>query len=80
MKKFLTVTGKLLLSLVSVVLLYLFLGYFLPIIPVQAVATPEQKVVKGFIKTNGMHTDIVVPVKSDYVDWSEKFRSFLYRI
>lgn len=73
MKKFLTVTGKLLLSLVSVVLLYLFLGYFLPIIPVQAVATPEQKVVKGFIKTNGMHTDIVVPVKSDYVDWSEKF-------
>lgn len=73
MKKFLTVTGKLLLSLFSVVLLYLFLGYFLPIIPVQAVATPEQKVVKGFIKTNGMHTDIVVPVKSDYVDWSEKF-------
>ena len=73
MKKFLTVTGKLLLSLFSVVLLYLFLGYFLPIIPVQAVATPEQKVVKGFIKTNGMHTDIVLPVKSDYVDWSEKF-------
>lgn len=73
MKKFLTVTGKLLLSFVSVVLLYLFLGYFLPIIPVQAVATPEQKVVKGFIKTNGMHTDIVLPVKSDYVDWSEKF-------
>lgn len=54
-------------------LLYVFLGYFLPFIPVQAEATPEQKVVKGFIKTNGMHTDIVVPVKSSYIDWSEKF-------
>lgn len=58
---------------IAAILLYLFLGYFLPFIPVQAEATPEPKVIRGFIKTNGMHTDVVVPVKSTYIDWSEKF-------
>lgn len=58
---------------IAAILIYLFLGYFLPFIPVQAEATPEPKVIRGFIKTNGMHTDVVVPVKSTYIDWSEKF-------
>ncbi len=60
-------------TVAGLVFVYLLLGYFLPFFPVQAEATPEPKVVRGYIKTNGMHTDIVVPVKSSYIDWSEKF-------
>ncbi|MEC5395522.1 TIGR02117 family protein [Bergeyella sp. RCAD1439] len=60
-------------GLLGLVLLYVFLGYFVPFLPVQAEATPEPKVVKGFIMTNGVHTDIVMPVVSEQVDWSERF-------
>lgn len=27
-----------------------------------------------YIKSNGVHTDIVVPIKSEYKDWSEKLK------
>lgn len=73
MKKVLLVITKTIGAVVGVVLLYLFLSYFIPFIPVQAEATPEPKVVNGFIKTNGVHTDIVVPVKSQFMDWEKKF-------
>lgn len=75
MKKVLLIILKTIGALISVVLLYLFLGYFVPFIPVQAEATPEPKVINGFIKTNGVHTDIVVPVKSQFMDWETKFPS-----
>ena len=42
-------------------------------IPIQAEATPEPKVLKGYILTNGVHTDLVFPVKTQWIDWSEKF-------
>lgn len=73
MKKVLLVIIKTIGAVVGVVLLYLFLSYFIPFIPVQAEATPEPRVVNGFIKTNGVHTDIVVPVKSQFMDWEKKF-------
>lgn len=73
MKRFFLIILKTLGVMVGFVLLYLFLGYFIPFIPVQAEATPEPKVINGFIKTNGVHTDIVVPVKSQYMDWETKF-------
>ncbi len=73
MKRFFLIILKTLVVMVGFVLLYLFLGYFIPFIPVQAEATPEPKVINGFIKTNGVHTDIVVPVKSQYMDWETKF-------
>ena len=72
-KKILFIVLKIIVSIVGFVVLYLALSYLIPFIPVQAEATPEQKVVKGFIKTNGVHTDIVVPVKNVYYDWSRKF-------
>ena len=73
MKKILLYILKSLGFIVGLVILYLLLNFFLPYIPVQAEATPEPKVVKAFIKTNGVHTDLVVPVKTDYFDWSKKF-------
>lgn len=59
--------------LICSVLLYIGLGLAIPYIPVQAEVTPEPKVINGFIKTNGVHTDIVIPVKSAYIDWETKF-------
>ncbi|MDO5615217.1 MAG: TIGR02117 family protein [Cruoricaptor ignavus] len=73
MKKTLLIIAKSLLVFVFLVVLYLVSVFALPLIPVQAEATPEPKRVRGFIMTNGVHTDIVVPVKSEYVDWSERF-------
>lgn len=60
-------------SLIVVVLLYLAMVWLLPYFPVQAEATPEPKMVKGYIMTNGVHTDIVLPVKTEWVNWSDKF-------
>lgn len=62
-------------ALTSLVVLYIIASLIIPYIPVQAEATPEQKVVEGFIKTNGVHTDIVVPIKSIYMDWEQRFPS-----
>lgn len=73
MKNFLNLILKIFGAIIGLVVLYLVLSFIIPLLPVQAEATPEPKVVRGYLKTNGVHTDIVLPVKTDYVDWSEKF-------
>lgn len=73
MKKILLNILKILGVFIGLVVLYIVASLAIPYIPVQAEATPEPKVVQGFIKTNGVHTDIVVPIKTDYMDWEEKF-------
>lgn len=75
MKKFFTITIKTLGALLSLIFIYVILSILIPYIPVQAKATPEQKTVTGFIMTNGVHTDIVVPIKTEYMDWQTKFPS-----
>ena len=59
-------------GVVSAVILYLLLGYLIPFIPVKAEKTDDPKVVEAYILTNGVHTDLVVPVKSEWADWSQK--------
>ena len=34
--------------------------------------TDEPKVIEAFILTNGVHTDLVVPVKNDLMDWGKE--------
>ena len=41
-------------------------------IPVKAEETNDPKIVEAYIMTNGVHTDLVLPVKSKYIDWSQK--------
>ena len=41
-------------------------------IPVKAEETSDPKIVEAYILTNGVHTDLVVPVKTKYMDWSQK--------
>lgn len=51
---------------------YAALGYLLPFIEVPAEKTADAKTEEIYILTNGVHTDIVVPVKSEMFDWSKE--------
>jgi len=58
-------------AICSFVLLYLGFTYLLFFIPVNKNAALEgPKEMSIYIMTNGVHTDIVVPVKNDVMDWS----------
>lgn len=59
-------------GLVAFVLLYLGITYLLFFIPVNRHAIQEgPDEVSIYIMSNGVHTDIVVPVKSELIDWSK---------
>ena len=70
-KKFFKYIGLFLLALITYGLLVSLLSF----IPVSAnqFAIDEPKV-DIFILSNGVHTDIVVPVKNDTFDWSKQIK------
>ncbi|WP_156032729.1 TIGR02117 family protein [Prevotella sp. 10(H)] len=72
-KKILHVLKIFLLSFLGFVVLYLIVEFCLSRIPVAGEIT-ENPDITIYIITNGDHTDIVVPVKSAQIDWSEKIK------
>lgn len=58
--------------ILGIVVLYVLLGIALPFIEVSAKDDGEKKEIPIYIYTNGVHTDIVMPVKNDLYDWSSK--------
>lgn len=58
--------------LLGVVFLYVILALLLPLIPINAKKTTDPKVVELYILTNGVHTDLVLPVRTSQIDWSQK--------
>ncbi|WP_144281219.1 TIGR02117 family protein [Chryseobacterium echinoideorum] len=58
--------------LIGIILIYALLGYLLPFIEVSEKEDGEAKEIPIYIYTNGVHTDIVMPVKNDIHDWSSK--------
>ena len=58
--------------IVGVIVVYALLGYLLPFIEVSAKEDGYKKEIPIYIYTNGVHTDIVMPVKNDIIDWSSK--------
>ena len=72
MKKVLILTLKIFGFILGAVFLYILLGILLPIIPVQAEKTNDPKVIEAYLYTNGVHTDLVVPVRTEFIDWSQK--------
>ncbi|WP_143885388.1 TIGR02117 family protein [Chryseobacterium binzhouense] len=58
--------------LIGIILIYALLGYLLPFIEVSEKDDGETKEIPIYIYTNGVHTDIVMPVKNDIHDWSSK--------
>lgn len=58
--------------IVGIVVLYALLGFLLPFIEVSAKDDGEKKEIPIYIYTNGVHTDIVMPIKNELYDWSSK--------
>jgi uncharacterized protein (TIGR02117 family) len=65
--------GKALLGFVGFLILYLISAYFLSKITIdKGLNTPEEVTI--YIKTNGVHTDIVMPVRNELMDWSKQVK------
>lgn len=58
--------------MLGVVVVYLICGYLIPFVEVSAEKTNEPKVIETYILTNGVHTDLVVPIKNDEMDWGKE--------
>lgn len=58
--------------ILGIVVIYALLGYLLPFIEISAKDDGEKKEIPIYIYTNGVHTDIVMPVKNELHDWSAK--------
>jgi uncharacterized protein (TIGR02117 family) len=71
-KKMVLLILKALGILVGIIILYAALGYLLPFIEVPSKDDGQKKEIPVYIYTNGVHTDIVMPVKNDIQDWSAK--------
>ncbi|MFV0171503.1 TIGR02117 family protein [Empedobacter falsenii] len=70
MIKILQILLKSLATLVLLVMVYLLAVVLLPLIPVHKEKQKSTDQITAYILTNGVHTDIVVPVKSEAIDWS----------
>lgn len=64
--------GRTILVFLSLIALYLLSAWALSLIVVNGYSK-EQLTMSIYIKTNGVHTDIVVPTKNELIDWSEYF-------
>jgi len=72
LKRVLKFTLKIFVVLIALVLLYVVAALVVPHITTDAIQeTPEVDI---YISTTSVHTDIIVPVKNKYYDWSEKVR------
>jgi uncharacterized protein (TIGR02117 family) len=64
---------KLTLLLIGCLALYLIAAFIFPYIPVNSDYKDSLNGVKIYVLSNGVHTDIVVPAKTKYKDWTIAF-------
>ena len=70
MKKFFRLLFKSIVFILGFLVLYISAVFLLPLIPVNKTQNDSNNQITAYILTNGVHTDIVVPVKSEAIDWS----------
>ena len=73
-KKAAKIIFKSILVLVGFLLIYILCAFVLPKISVNSDASEEEITIPVYILSNGVHTDIVLPVKNDLYDWSQKVK------
>ncbi len=73
MKKTLRILGKFLLLFIGLVLMYALATYILSRITIDKEPNTKEEVAI-YILTNGVHTDIVMPIKTDAIDWSSEVK------
>jgi uncharacterized protein (TIGR02117 family) len=69
-KRILKYTFKSTLVLIGLILFYLLCVWILPKFERSAEATKDSKTIAIYVKTNGVHTDLVVPIKTKEMDWT----------
>jgi uncharacterized protein (TIGR02117 family) len=65
---------KFLLGILAFFVLYIIVALVLPRFSVNSEDENPKEDVAIYIKSNGVHTDIVVPIKTKYKDWSQKIK------
>lgn len=63
-------SGKLLAGLTGLIIVYFLLAFILSVIPVNKRVKSKEEV-EIYILTNGVHTDIILPVRNEWKDWSD---------
>jgi|GEM_PF-90566 len=71
-KKMIVLVLKILGFVLGIVVLYIALAFALPFIKVSAKDDGQKKEIPVYIYTNGVHTDMVMPVRNELQDWSTK--------
>lgn len=71
-KKIIVSFLKIIGGILGLVVLYVLLTLILPYIEISAKPTTEPKDIAVYIYTNGVHTDLVMPIKNEQIDWSQK--------
>ena len=72
MKKFILLILKSIWVIIGLIVIYIIFGFLIPYIEVPAKVVQEPKNITAYILTNGVHTDLVVPIKSAEIDWSKE--------
>ncbi len=70
MKKYIIFLLKAIWAIIGFVAIYALCALLIPYIEIPAEKTTEPKTKELFLLTNGVHTDLVVPIKSTEIDWS----------
>ena len=60
--------------ILGIVVIYVILGLLIPYIPVSAKDDGQKKEIPIYILTNGVHTDIVLPLKNEHQDWTKQLK------
>lgn len=65
---------KSILGFIGFLLIYILCAFVLPKIAVNSDLSEEGKIIPVYILSNGVHTDIVLPVKNQLYDWTQKVK------
>jgi len=79
MKLILTLSLKFILLLVGIIVIYVTLAAVLTWIPSNGSYLAQDEGIQLFVKSNGVHTDIVVPVRNEVYDWRTKLDTGTYK-
>ena len=71
LKKLLRYFFRFLLGIIAFILLYLFCSWLFPFIKVNSDFTNASDGIELYVQSNGVHTDIIMPVESEQIKWNE---------
>jgi uncharacterized protein (TIGR02117 family) len=74
LKKILKFAFRLIIVFIGLLLFYVFSAFTLSKIPVNKDRTNVKRAIPVYILSNGVHTDIVLPVRNELFDWTQKVK------